>query len=416
MVGVANSADGYSLDEFEFLKPFIDVIGSMIHAVKLSTELDFQKKLSFHSAKLASIGELAAGVGHEINNPLAVISGQLEMLKFDLEDKALLDEKIELKITKSLRSVERISRITNGLKEFARLDGNEFLPFNVSDLLNETIEMLFEIYSKENIVFICDIQKDLLILGNRGRIQQVFINLLNNSRDAMLSSIFKEIKVTASILKNDIIISVSDSGPGVPDNLKHKIFEPFFTTKEINKGTGIGLALVSSIIVEHNGLITIENDTNPGACFKITLPSHTPALSGKQLSQKVEKTRRIKAKGKILIVDDEYALCESLKELLELFGLDVIIATNGKEALTYILENYSDINLIISDIKMPLMDGIELAKTVKDLNLYKGGFLLMTGGVNSKTEDFSGFSDGVLIKPFYMADVIELIKKWVDVE
>jgi PAS domain S-box-containing protein len=271
MVGVANKKGEYKLEDIDFLQPIFELIGEMIQSHKLSSELELQRKIVLHNAKLASIGELAAGVGHEINNPLAIIKGQVEMLRNIGENDLIKFEEIQVKTSKILKGVERIANIVKGLRSFSRADEADFVSLNISELLNETKDMLIEIYNKDNIILNCEIENDLWVKGNRGRLQQVFINIINNARDALLKSEVKKIFIIANKKGKEIEIKIYDTGPGVEDNIKEKIFDPFFTTKEVNNGTGIGLALVSSIIKEHGGTINLEDMKNMGACFRISL-------------------------------------------------------------------------------------------------------------------------------------------------
>ena len=393
MVGVANNKSGYKEEDFNYLKPFFDLIGEMIHSLRISSELELQKKISLHNSKLASIGELAAGVGHEINNPLAIIQGQIEMLGQFCKIKEINYPEIDTKISKSLKSVERIANIVKGLRSFARADDHDISIVNLSELLSETQDLLLEIYNKENISLDFRIDDDLWVLGSRGRLQQVFVNILNNAKDALANCEVKIITIHAQKKLNAVEIKICDTGPGVPESIRDKIFDPFFTTKEVNKGTGIGLALVSSIIKDHNGVISIDSGYGHGACFIISLQAQ--------------------AQGHVLIVDDEEDLLEILKDILERYGLEVSTASNGKEALDYVTKNYNKIDLIISDMKMPIMNGPELARAVHSFGKYKGAVLFITGGVNISIDEFGDIVDGVLPKPFNKETTIGVIKNWI---
>ncbi len=118
-------------------------------------------------------------------------------------------------------------------------------------------------------------------------------------------------------------------------------------------------------------------------------------------------------RGRVLVVDDEEDLCEILQDILESYDLEVVTASNGKEALDYIIEHYNGIDLILSDMKMPIMNGPELAQAVRSFGKYRGGFLLITGGVNISIDEYSKIVDGVLTKPFKMDSIIGIIKKWI---
>jgi PAS domain S-box-containing protein len=415
MIGVANNKQGYQKEEYDFLRPFFELIGEMIQSVKLSVELENQKKISYHNAKLASIGELAAGVGHEINNPLAIIHGQMLNLKRFCEQENIVHEQINSKIEKSLKGIDRISNIVKSLRTFARADDSDLKSMNISQLLIETKDMLAEIYEKDEINLVFDIEKDIWVKGNFGRLQQVFVNLLNNARDALVGCVNKKIQVSAALKNNELTIKIFDNGPGVPPELREKIFDPFFTTKEVNKGTGIGLALVSTILKEHEGVITLDSEYKDGACFKITLLAMPSAnvLIQTQLDKKLSSDKKVS--GKVLIVDDEKDLQEILKDMLESYGLSIVTASNGKEALEYMNEHYNEIDLILSDMKMPVMSGLEFVRALKKANLYNGKIVLITGGVNVSVDEYKELVDGILPKPFEedkaMLTIQSLIKK-----
>lgn len=242
--------------------------------VQRSEELSNQRKMTHHNAKLAAIGELAAGVAHEINNPLTIINGFIGLLGKNLEtgkwDKArMLDvvKKIEI-------STERIAKIVKGLRNFSRVDKEMVSHFDIVETIDETISMLLGIYHKEGvqIEFDFDRTQKVMIQGNQGKLQQVLINLISNAKDATEGQEARQVDVRLDRLAGRIRLQVHDNGPGIAKDLRERVFEPFFTTKDVNKGTGIGLSLVHSIVSEHKGLIRIEDSDESGATFTVELP------------------------------------------------------------------------------------------------------------------------------------------------
>lgn len=412
MIGVANNPHGYMMDDYLFLKTFFELIGEMINSIKLSSELEFQKKITFHNAKLASIGQLAAGVGHEINNPLAIILGQLEMMKDRHRQLELKDQMLATRIEKMFMAVDRISNITKGLRAFARVDESQLSVMNIETLLFETKEMLKEIYAKESIVIDFEVQKELFVRGNRGRLQQVIVNILTNARDALQHSERKTISIRGSLVDKKVKIVISDTGPGVAPEIRSKIFDPFFTTKEVNEGTGIGLALVSSIVQEHGGFLSLAEAAGGGAEFVITLDAFVSSGGNQSLSHSNSRPA-LQQKGRVLLVEDEEDLRDVMVYLLESGGVEVVAASNGKEGLEYVKQNAAKIDLIICDMKMPLMSGPELARAIKDLGIYKGNFLFITGGINVELDDYRGLVDGVITKPFDQNKILSLVKEWI---
>ncbi len=413
MIGVANNHAGYCMEDYHFLKPFFELVGEMIQTIKLSEELENQRRISLHNAKLASIGELAAGVGHEINNPLAIILGQIEMLKMQMESKDLLDTSFSAYFSKMIKGVERISNIVNGLRTFARMDINELKIFNLSDLIFETLEMLSEIYRNDGIKITMKIDRELSTHGNPGRLQQVLVNLLNNARDALGHSQFKELTISAAKVGATIIVKISDTGPGIEKHLREKIFEPFFTTKDVNKGTGIGLSLALSIIKDHQGELTLDTSAGQGATFIIKLPLHnTTDVDIKQPSIVTLKPQTKFTLGTVLVVDDEPDIREMLVYYLEKLNLKVISTSNGNEAIDLYKKHKAEIKLIISDMKMPEMTGADLAIQLRNNHNYQGGFFLVTGGVNFSEANCPTQINGIISKPFSTAKLQEVVKSW----
>ena len=277
LVALGQRKSYFSEEEMNNFNPFYVRLGEMINEMNLARDLETQKKISFHQSKLASIGELATGVAHEINNPLAIIQGQMETLNRHLSKSGLEDEVILQKTSKTLKSVERIAHIVKGLRTFARADTIETKRLDLRPLLLETLEMVGEIYQKEGIDLRVELDEELWVQGNSGRLQQVFVNLLNNARDAVLKTQRKLIFLQASAQgPGRVEISVADTGPGIPPELREKVFDPFFTTKEEGVGTGVGLALVNSIVREHEGSVDLDLTYREGARMVVSLKRAAP--------------------------------------------------------------------------------------------------------------------------------------------
>lgn len=410
MVGVANKPRGYQMEDYHYMRPFFDLIGEMIQSMKLSQDLEMQRKIAMHNSKLASIGELAAGVGHEINNPLAILHGHLDMMQDYLKSHNLKIDEIETRIGKSYKSIDRIANIVRGLRAFARADESQVSKLNLAELLTETKEMLSEIYGKEGITLEFDFPAELWMSGNRGRLQQVLVNILNNAKDAVKESVVKWISVKAQLRETKILLTITDSGRGVPDAIKDKIFDPFFTTKAVNQGTGIGLAIVSSIVKEHGGVISVTNASQGGAIFTITLESFAHAVIEPKAEASTNRERTFS--GKVVVVDDEVEIRDILKFLLQKQGFSVTVFKDGREAYDYLRTSADQVDLVLSDIKMPNMTGVELAQALKDEASYRGRFVLVTGGVNAAPDEFKQLSDGVLMKPFTKESILNLIGQW----
>ncbi len=377
--------------------------------VELEKSLEIERVKSLHTAKLASIGQLAAGVGHEINNPLAIISGLIKITEQMIENGA--DSKtISDKFRKMDSSVLRIANIVKGLRTFALSDRNEVTEFDPFILVNETVNFIREVYHAEGISISVNEEKNNVVTmtANRGRIQQVLVNLLSNAKDASLGKEERKISLSVTSEKNEIEISVTDNGSGICPKIREKIFEPFFTTKDVNLGTGIGLSLVNTIVKEHDGKIELKSDLGVGTEFKIRLPVQLKSTSAVNL---VNKPAMRKIDRRVLLVDDEADLGEVLKEILSYHFTEIITAESAAEALRILKEE--KIDLVLSDIKMPVMDGFDFLKAIrKEPSVADVKFLFLTGGIEMTPAELKIVktdSDGVFYKPVKIPDLLEKI-------
>ena len=226
--------------------------------------------------KLASLGEIATGVAHEINQPLSYIKIILESTLSDIAMEKLDKEELSLDFNESLRQVGKITNIISHLRTFGRSDVTSFNPVELSRILDDTLILMKERLRIRNITIDIQLAENLpMLYGNHAKLEQVFVNLIQNSMDAMEEKGKGEIILSAQIEDKEVKITYSDSGKGIDPIIQQKIFEPFFTTKEAGKGTGIGLSIVYGIIKEHKGAITCESEEGKGAIFKITLPVYS---------------------------------------------------------------------------------------------------------------------------------------------
>jgi PAS domain S-box-containing protein len=239
------------------------------------TETQLLEQELVHSERLASVGRLAAGVAHEIGNPITGIACLAQNLKYDSTDPAEVLETAE----QILSQTDRVGRIVQSLVSFSHAghaSKTEFEAVSLRDCANEAIHLLSLQKDKNQVLFCNDIPKTAIIAGDAQRIIQVFINLLSNARDASPEQ--GRVMLESNEDEDSVTVSVTDEGHGIPPDLIERILEPFFTTKEPGEGTGLGLAMVYSIVEDHSGHMDIVSpaDTvhNRGASFVITLPRH----------------------------------------------------------------------------------------------------------------------------------------------
>jgi len=226
--------------------------------------------------KLASLGEIATGVAHEINQPLSYIKIILESTLNDIENEKLNRAELSGDFNESLRQVGKITNIISHLRTFGRSDVTSFNPVKLAMVLDDTLILMNERLRIKNITIEIQLAEYLpLLYGNHIKLEQVFVNLIQNSMDALEEQGKGEIILSAQVDNNEVLITYSDTGNGIDPKMQEKIFEPFFTTKEVGKGTGIGLSIVYGIIQEHKGTIICESGMGKGATFKIRLPIYS---------------------------------------------------------------------------------------------------------------------------------------------
>ncbi|HEY9120466.1 MAG TPA: ATP-binding protein, partial [Marinobacter sp.] len=259
--------------------------GGSIILVEDQTETRLLEDELMHSERLASVGRLAAGVAHEIGNPVTGISSLAQNLKLETDDPDILSTADQIQ-----QQTRRISTILQSLMNFARTGNhahaNRYEPVAIRRCVDESINLLSLSDKSMGVHYINDCPEDLFILGDEQRLVQVFINLLANARDA--SPVGGKVRISGNLDGYSAIIEVTDEGSGIPTEQLDHIFEPFYTTKAPNKGTGLGLSLVYSIIEEHYGNIQVESPVNAelgrGTCVRMRLPAYEPD-AGNTISQ-----------------------------------------------------------------------------------------------------------------------------------
>ena len=240
--------------------------------VDRTIELDRQKQLLFNASKMATLGEISAGVAHEINNPLAAISAYAFLIEKNYLNQKDLD-KIPLHVAKIGSMVERISKIVSGLKSFARDGSRDPMSYVTLSYFFEDIQDLCALKLRsKNVTLTIDFPtENVQIYGRPVQLSQVFINLISNSIDAIENLKERWIKIEIQTNEQTVLFKVIDSGLGIPTSIAQHIMEPFYTTKNLGKGTGLGLSISQGILKEHNGEIFLDRSA-PHTTFVISLP------------------------------------------------------------------------------------------------------------------------------------------------
>lgn len=260
------------LAEKEMCLPFlIDQLADAYHNLSNTQE---QLKIA---EKLASIGQLAAGVAHELNNPLGTILLYSSMMKKDIE-KIFNNDQAAEDIDLILEEAKRCKNIVSNLLDFARQGKLHISEFDLSEMLHELIKLFSQNPSGRNILFSSNFNGKCLIKGDEEQLRQVFVNIINNAFDAMYETDRKELNVSLKIIDDNVIVEFEDTGKGIPKENYGKVFTPFFTTKSIGKGTGLGLAISYGIIKMHRGSINFTSEVDKGTKFTVRLPKNPEAL------------------------------------------------------------------------------------------------------------------------------------------
>jgi PAS domain S-box-containing protein len=352
------------------------------------------------ASRLAAVGEMAAGVAHEINNPLTGVLGFSQML---LEKENVPEDiKADLKIIAD--GSQRVADIVKRLLTFARQTKPIRTLANINDLIDNTLKLRDYVLKTSNIEVITRLDKELpLSVVDSGQMQQVFLNLIVNAEQAMTKANGKGmLTITTEQNGNFIRISFRDDGPGITKEHIGRVFEPFFTTKDVGEGTGLGLSLSRSIVLEHGGRMHVESKFGHGANFIVEIPIvESPTLEIAPQQSGSEKTK-ITQKARILVVDDEPGVRELLERVLNKIGHSVDTITDANIAEKR-LNAGAIYDVILLDIRMPGMSGTEFYGRIIDKNPgLKGKVIIITGDVmGTDIKDFLKKNNlPYLVKPF----------------
>ncbi|MDA4845724.1 hybrid sensor histidine kinase/response regulator [Hoeflea poritis] len=330
----------------------------------LQEELTSQRELLFQNEKMSALGELLAGVAHELNNPLSIVVGHSLMLREEAHEPETIK-----RIEKISGAAERCAKIVKTFLAMARQQPAKMENTDVNAVITTAVDVAGYGKKDEGLEIVCDLSQNMPeIVADADQITQVIINLIINAEQAILAAgEGNRISVaTGSGKTGDTVeITVTDNGPGIPKNIIARIFEPFFTTKDVGDGTGIGLAFCHRIIHSHGGHIWADPDFRGGSRFVISLPAGAP---GTDEDTAAGDSARSRAGVRALVVDDEVEVAELIAEILKKEGFRVTLAHSGDEAVERLGEERYD--LLLSDLNMPSLDGRGLYETIRDRHPY----------------------------------------------
>lgn len=330
--------------------PRSDPPSVLLVARDVTSEREMRVRL-MESDRLAAVGELVAGVAHEVNNPLSSISAFAQLLLRDGGLTAMQYESIEVIKAETMRA----SQVVKDLLAFARRSEVLREPLDLNNVLARTIRLRGFQLSSNHIELETDLATDLpAVVGDARQLQQVCLNLMTNAIQAMTPMGWGTLHLSTRSVGPSVILEMSDTGPGIPDAARAHVFEPFFTTKEEGEGTGLGLSVSYGIVTAHGGTIGVAHTSAAGTTFRVTLPA--VAEPARATTEAGGITRRSPLSGlRVLFIDDEPMLRAGVQAFGKLRGFTVLMASNGIEGLELVRQ--TPVDAIVCDLRMPGMDG-----------------------------------------------------------
>jgi len=373
----AMRADGSTFDmeaNGEMIRDAEGFPTQMVAIVRDITERKQMQEDMMRTHRIESIGRLAAGVAHDLNNILTPIILSAEMLRQvkESETRESIIETIE-------ECAQRGANVVNQVLTFGRGAKGERTTLQLNRIGHEIVKVIRETFPK-NIAIINSIPSDLWpVKADATQIHQILLNLCINARDAMpeggsllITGENVEIDENFAAMVSDArpedyaMVSISDSGSGIPSEIIGKIFDPFFTTKEIGKGTGLGLSTVIGIVRSHGGFVTVKSGVDRGSNFKVFLPREA---DGTLEQEPLVPVKMLQGEGEtILLVDDEVCIAKMTSAVLENNGYKVLASAEGTDALALYREHATVIKVVLTDVMMPGMDGLKLTRALKEIN------------------------------------------------
>ncbi|MEM7089278.1 MAG: ATP-binding protein [Pseudomonadota bacterium] len=352
------AADSSRLIEFNGEQVIVSNTRDLTDELAIEEELSKQREMLFQNEKMSALGELLAGVAHELNNPLSVVVGHSLMLKEEISDPDLI-----ARIDKIGNAAERCAKIVKTFLAMARQEPSKIENVDMAGIAETAADVVGYGGKSGEITIRQDIPADLPpIAADADQITQVIINLIINAEQAINASghgDLIEISAQARADADMVEVTVKDNGPGIPEAIRARIFEPFFTTKDVGQGTGIGLAFCHRIVLSHGGHIRLDHTYSQGTCIRVTLPAGATRVSGsaEQINPITSRSRY-----KALVVDDEVEVGELNAEILRKDGFDVDVVSSGEEAIN--LLSTSPYDIFLSDLNMPGVDGRQIYDTL----------------------------------------------------
>ena len=383
----------------------------------VNTDITANKQLEaqfLRAQRLESIGTLASGISHDLNNVLTPI-----LLSAQLLQKLIFDERSQRLLQIQEANAKRGAALVKQVLAFAQGVEGERTILQVRHLISEIQQIVKETFPK-SIEFYTDISPELwTVFGDATQLHQVLMNLVINAWDAMpnggtlklvaenlvIDQNYARMNLDASV-GSYVVISISDTGTGIQSMILLQIFEPFFTTKSVGKGTGLGLSTVLGIIKSHGGFVNVYSEVGRGTQFKVYLP----VVSGIELQQAEDFELPLGHQEVILVVDDEAPILEITKTALLTHNYKVFTANKGIEAVSLYTEHQDEISVVLTDMMMPSMDGSNTIRTLQKLNPQLKIIAVSGLASNEQVASSAGFgAKAFLSKPYAVRELLNTI-------
>jgi len=387
-------------------KYFISVIEDISRRKQAEEEKKKVEAQLRHMQKMEAVGQLAGGIAHDFNNMLTAIIGNATLLQMKISE----DVKLRHYTDEIVASSERAANLTRGLLAFSRKQMLDVKPVPLNSIIKGVEKLISRLIGEDIELKVLSAKKDIIVRADAGQIEQVIMNLATNARDAMpnggdLTIITEVINLDNEFVKAHgygkpgayALLSVSDTGMGMDEDVKQKIFEPFFTTKELGKGTGLGLSIVYGIIKQHEGYINVYSEPNKGTTFRIYLPVIEIGIGAAELTKKAVEPER--GTETVLLAEDEANVRRFVKTVLEEFGYTVIEAVDGEDAINKFQQNKEKIHLIILDVIMPRKSGREAYESI------------VSSAPDARFLFTSGYNEDIIHKKGILEEGLDFISK-----
>jgi PAS domain S-box-containing protein len=412
---------GVEILEITNFLPIVNEDNEIENIIVLKEDITEKKKLEEQyrqAQKMEAIGRMAGGVAHDFNNLLTAITGSAELALMSLPD----DHQIYNDINDVIETATRAGELTRQLLTFSRKRSVVRKVINFNTIINNLKRMLVRIIG-EDIEFTVTVQEDLWkIKADPSQMEQIVLNMVVNARDAMPEGGKLTLKTKNVILdsevKNDLFgivegpcieLTVSDTGTGISEDVKTFMFEPFFTTKKEGEGTGLGLATVFQILQNCGGKVEVESSVGNGSTFKIYIPfikEEEPSIAH------LKKDSELYGNESILLVEDDQNVRNTIIRILEKFGYKITVATSGIEALEIARREDFHVDMVVTDVVMPLMNGDEFAEKFKLIHS-EVPILFMSGYIDNAFVINKLMAEDMLYiqKPFKPVEIVQEVRK-----